>query len=168
MNAIVFESHTGFTARYAQLLSDKLGLPCYPLAKAKMALRDEEAVLFLSWVQAGHIEKLSDARRHFSLSAIVAVGMMMPSDTARQRLRHDNRIPEKTPLFQLLGGVDLQKLKGVRKMTLSLAAKAMAKSGAKTAEEQQILYAMQHGGDLVKEENLEEILRWYRKLEKKR
>ena len=161
MKTIVYESNTGFTARYAKMLSEKIHLPCCSLSEAESTLSKQSSIIFMSWVEGGKIQKLKDARRRYDIGAVLAVGMTLPSEMARLKLRKENGIPEQIPLFQLVGGVDLTKLKGIKKMMLSMAAKATAKATPKNEEERQIFTALQNGGDLVKADNLMEFVHWY-------
>ena len=46
INAIVYTSATGFTARYAALLAERTRLPAYELAQAGTALSKRAPVLY--------------------------------------------------------------------------------------------------------------------------
>ena len=48
INAIVYTSATGFTARYAALLAERTRLPAYELAQAGTALSKRAPVLYLA------------------------------------------------------------------------------------------------------------------------
>lgn len=57
--AIVFHSKTGFTQRYAQLLSQQTGAPLLPLEKAaQSSLAGYDRVVFGSFLHAGRISGL--------------------------------------------------------------------------------------------------------------
>ena len=57
MNAthIVYESNTGFTARYAAMLSQKLGIPAAPLAQALKSLPAGTPVIHMGWLMASSV-----------------------------------------------------------------------------------------------------------------
>ena len=61
INAIVYTSATGFTARYAALLAERTRLPAYELAQAGTALSKRAPVLYLGWLCAGGIKGLKKA-----------------------------------------------------------------------------------------------------------
>ena len=70
MNAsvLVYTSATGFTARYAQLLSRRTGLPCLALERAK-ELPAGTGVVYLGWLCAGGIKGLKKARNSSTCGA---------------------------------------------------------------------------------------------------
>ena len=47
MNAIIYTTNTGSTARYAGLLAQKTGLPVYSLAEARNAVSTGAEVIYL-------------------------------------------------------------------------------------------------------------------------
>jgi hypothetical protein len=55
---IVYESKTGFTKRYADMLSLKTGLKAFRVKELKGIDRDEE-VIFLGWMKVGKIQGLT-------------------------------------------------------------------------------------------------------------
>ena len=55
IKAIVYESNTGFTKEYAELLSEIIGIPAIPTIDISMFHGEREPVIFLGWVCAGKI-----------------------------------------------------------------------------------------------------------------
>ena len=53
MKAIVYTSQTGFTQRYAQLLSQKVGVPAYSVKEAAGKLPRESEVFYMGPIIAG-------------------------------------------------------------------------------------------------------------------
>ena len=53
MEAIVYTSNTGSTARYAKLLGHELGIPVYSAAEAKKTLPAGAGIIYLGWIMAG-------------------------------------------------------------------------------------------------------------------
>ncbi len=76
-SAIVYASATGFTRRYADLLSERTGLPCFALGTVPGPDRGA-AVLYLGWLCAGGIKGLRKARARYKVQAVCAVGMSLP------------------------------------------------------------------------------------------
>ena len=56
MQAILYTSNTGSTARYAQMLGQRLDLPVYSAKEAAKALPRGAQVLYLGWLMAGGIK----------------------------------------------------------------------------------------------------------------
>ena len=164
MNAIVYTSNTGTTARYAQLLSQETGLPVYPAQEAAKKLPAGSEILYLGWLMAGSVKGYKDAAKRYQIRAVCAVGMG-GTGSQLQEVREKNRIPAETPLFTLQGGFDIGKLHGVYRMMMNIMSKTMGKALAskadRTPEEDDMLEMMLHGGDHVSTENLRAVLDWY-------
>ena len=70
MNAIIYTTNTGSTARYAELLPCATGLPAYSLAEAKSAV-STGAVIYLGWIMAGSIKGYAAAARRYRVRAVL-------------------------------------------------------------------------------------------------
>ena len=159
---IVYESNTGFTEQYAQMLSEETGLACFP---RRQAGKGEEAV-YLGWLCARKVQGLKKAMGRCRVRAVVAVGMSQPSEKLLQEIAVGNALGEDTPLFYARGGLAPDKLKGMYKMMMKTAIK-MAVQGAapeaeRTPEEADMLDMMERGGSRVDRANLDAVLAWYR------
>ena len=114
MVSIVYVTNTGSSKRYAEMLSEKTGYPCYALSDSDAAVGTD--VVFISWVMAGAIQGISEARVKFgTLKAVVAVGMMK-SDSQDASLKEKNDVSE--TFFSLAGAFDIKKLSGMYKMMM--------------------------------------------------
>lgn len=154
--AIIYTSNTGYTARYAQMLGEKTGLPVYDLKAAKTLSKGTE-VVYLGWLMAGKVKGYAKAARRFSVQILVGVGL---GDTGAQieSVRAANRLPVTMPLFTLQGGMDHAKLRGVYRSMIDMLTKFMAKKKDRTADEEAMLALLQKGGDYVSEEHLSALL----------
>ena len=154
--AIIYTSNTGYTARYAQMLGEKTGLPVYDLKVAKTLSKGTE-VVYLGWLMAGKVKGYVKAARRFSVQILVGVGL---GDTGAQieSVRAANRLPVTMPLFTLQGGMDHAKLRGVYRSMIDMLTKFMAKKKDRTADEEAMLALLQKGGDYVSEEHLSALL----------
>lgn len=163
MNAIIYTSNTGFTAQYAKLLGGKLNLPVYSLDAAKGELDVGAEILYLGWLMAGQVKGYKRAAKLYKISAVCGVGMGA-SGSQIEEVRKGNAIPEDIPLFTLQGGFELGKLHGINKFMMSTMKRTVGKKLAakpdKTAEEQDMLDLLLHGGSRVSEENLRPVLEW--------
>lgn len=165
MNAIIYTSNTGSTERYAKLLSHETGLPAYSLAEAKSKLHPGAEIIYMGWIMASSVKGYADASKRYKLRAVCAVGMGQTggqTDLVRKR----NRIPTSIPLFTLQGDFNVTKLRGAYRLMMEIMVKAagngLADKPDRTAEEDDMLDMMLHGGNRVNIDNLSSVLEWYR------
>jgi hypothetical protein len=163
MNAIVYTSNTGFTAQYAGLLGGKLNLPAYSLDTAKRELAADAEIIYLGWLMAGQVKGYKQAAKLYKIAAVCGVGMGAGGSQIKE-VRKGNAIPENIPLFTLQGGFELNKLHGIYKFMMNTMKRTVGKKLAakpdKTADEQDMLDLLLHGGSRVSEENLRPVLEW--------
>ena len=162
-NSIVYTSNTGYTAEYARLLGEKTGLPVYSLAEAEQKLAAGNRVIYLGWLMAGKVQGYKKAAKRYKVQAVCGVGMG-GTGSQLQEVRKANAIPEKTPLFTLQGGFDIQKLSGVYKLMMTImvktAGKGLAEKQDRTPDEDVMLEMLTQGGSRVSAENLAGVLAW--------
>ena len=162
-NSIVYTSNTGYTAEYARLLGEKTGLPVYSLAEAEQKLAAGNRVIYLGWLMAGKVQGYKKAAKRYKVQAVCGVGMG-GTGSQLQEVRKANAIPEKTPLFTLQGGFDIQKLRGVYKLMMTImvktAGKGLAEKQDRTPDEDVMLEMLIQGGSRVSADNLAEVLAW--------
>lgn len=165
MKAIVYTSNTGSTARYAKLLGHETGLPVYASEMAKRNLPAGAEVIYLGWIMASEIKGYKKAAKQYTVQAVCGVGMGQ-TGTQVMEVRKKNAIPDSIPLFTLQGNFRMDRLHGVYKLMMGVmvrtAGKALAGKTDRTAEEDDMLDMMLHGGERVRPENLSDILNWYR------
>ena len=156
MISIVYVSNAGSSKRYAEMLSEKTGYPCYAFSDSDKAVGSD--VIFIGWVMAGAVQGLSEARVKFgTLKAVVAVGMMK-SDSQDAAIKEKNSISE--PYFSLAGAFDIKKLSGMYKMMMGMMVK-MIKGKLKESNDpkaKEMVEKFEEGFDMVSEENLSDIL----------
>ena len=162
-NSIVYTSNTGYTAEYARLLGEKTGLPVYSLDEAEQKLAAGNRVIYLGWLMAGKVQGYKKAAKRYKVQAVCGVGMGGNGSQLRE-VRKANAIPEKTPLFTLQGGFDINKLSGVYKLMMTIkvktAGKGLAEKQDRTPDEDVMLEMLSRGGSRVSAENLAEVLAW--------
>ena len=156
---IVYTSNTGYTARYAALLSEKTGLPALPLTEALSSLPAGTPVIYMGWLMAGSVKDYSKAARRFAVKAVCGVGL---GDSGAQddAARKACKLPAEAPVFTLQGGMDLNKLQGPYKFAIRMLTKAMAAKKHRTPGENRMLALLQTGGDYVDAKRLAPILNW--------
>ena len=93
MATIVYCSNTGSAKRYAELLSEKTGIPCIDISDRATLPADEE-VIFIGWIMAGALQGLKEIRESFkSVKAICGVGMMK-SEKSTEEVKEKNGITD--------------------------------------------------------------------------
>jgi len=165
LKAIVYESNSGFTEKYASLLSEQTGLPAARLKEAS-AFAGED-VAFLGWLCAGSIKGAKKARARFNVCAVGAVGMATYSSEYEAKLQRENGL-EGTPFFYMQGGLDMARLKGIYKFMLKAAIRTInagieadIKAGKPLSEETAAMRELaKNGGDCVCPENIEKMALW--------
>lgn len=165
MKAIVYTSNTGSTARYAKLLGHETGLPVYTSETANRNLPAGAEIIYLGWIMAGEIKGYKKAAKQYTVQTVCGVGMGQ-TGTQVMEVRKKNAIPDSVPLFTLQGNFRMDRLHGVYKLMMGVmvrtAGKALAGKTDRTAEEDDMLDMMLHGGERVRLENLSDVLNWYR------
>ena len=159
---IVYTSNTGYTARYAALLSEKTGLPALSLAEAVKTLPQGTPVIYMGWLMAGSVKDYRKAARRFAVQAVCGVGL---GDSGAQddAARKACKLPADVPVFTLQGGMDIGKLKGPYRFAIQMLTKAMAAKKDRTPGEDQMLALLQKGGDYVDAKHLAPVLNWLNK-----
>lgn len=163
MEAIVYTSHTGFTARFARMLGEELRLPVYQLKRAQTDLKDGAEIIYLGWLMAGKVKGYDQAARRFRIAALAAVGMG-PGGEQVEEVRRANRLRQEMPVFTLQGGYAPKKLKFPYNLMMALAKgplKRRVSQAGDTPQTRQMLELMDHGGDRVSREQLQPLLDWY-------
>lgn len=163
MKAIVYTSNTGSTARYAELLGHETGLPVYASETRNLPAGAE--IIYLGWIMAGEIKGYKKATKQYTVQAVCGVGMGQ-TGTQVMEVRKKNAIPDSVPLFTLQGNFRMNRLHGVCKLMMGImvktAGKVLAGKTDRTAEEEDMLDMMLHGGERVRLENLSDVLNWCR------
>lgn len=165
IKAIVYTSKTGFTRQYARLLAEKTGLSAYPLDEAISKLPRGSEILYLGWIHASRIKGYSRAAKCFSVCAVCGVGLCDTGTTVEQ-VGKASSIPAELPLFTLQGGFDRGKLKGFDKFLISMLTKGLSAQKQRSPQDERMLQLLCRDGNYVCEENLKDVLHWYRKSER--
>lgn len=159
IKAIVYESKTGHTKEYAQMLGDKLKLPYYPRNEAPKHLNKNDEIIYMGWIEASVVQGYKTTNSKYNIKCVIAVGFMPPSESNLERIKKGSVVTE--DLFYLRGGLDLNKLKGFQKIIIKLMKHIMPLFVKK--ENNPLADLFENGGYFVKEENLNEVLKYLKK-----
>ena len=153
---IGYESSTGFTKRYAEMLSAKTGMKLFRANELSKTESDEE-IVFLGWLKAGKIQGFKKVRK-FNVVAICGTGMGSAGENCDETINSFNRLG-KIPFFYAQGGcLPLKDLKGMDKFFMSIFIKILKKQ--KDEKNKIAVDHIENGFDEVKEENLNPLIEW--------
>ena len=157
---IVYESKTGFTKRYADMLAAKTRLKVFSVKELSKVKQDEE-IIFLGWMKVGKIQGL-DKLRKYNVKAICGSGTGRIAEPNPEEVIARNRITG-IPFFYVRGGCfPLRELKSVDRIMLSLFVMMLKRRKNKDEKQEEAIAIIENGFDGVKEENLEPLVEWLR------
>ena len=155
---IVYESKTGFTKRYAEMLAAKTGLKVFHVKEISKISQDEE-IIFLGWIKVGKIQGLDKVRK-YNVKAVCGSGTGRTAEPDVETVVARNNI-KGIPFFYLRGGcLPLKKMKGMDRIMLSMFVKMLKSRKDKDERTEESIDIIVNGFDGVKEENLEPLLEW--------
>ncbi len=155
---IVYESKTGFTKKYADMLAEKTGLKVFSVKEISKINKTEE-IIFLGWMKVGKIQGLNKVRKN-NVKAICGSGTAPAAEPDTKTVMARNKI-EGIPFFYLQGGcLPLKELKGMDKIMLSMFVKMLKSRKEKTPDVEEAILHIQNGFNGVREENLAPVLEW--------
>lgn len=168
MKAILYTSQTGFTERYAKLLSEKTGVPAYPLKQAGKYLRKGDDVFYMGWLMAGRVSGMDRTWQKYSVRGVGIVGMSPAGNGGLWEIASKNHgfSDGGAPVFYLRGGYAPDKLKGLHKLLMKPMAKSVVqeiqdKGHKATESEQEMMNLFLYGGDCFDEKQLDPIVQWF-------
>lgn len=154
---ILYNSETGFTRKYAELLALELGCTALPLKNAPADLSGYAAVVFGSRLHAGifdgwkKAQKLLQSRGAKQLVVFATGAMPNEAEDQIQKTWAQNLTPEERksiPHFYLQAGLRLEKLGLGDRAMLKAAAWAMGRKQAKTPEDEAFRDAISRSYDI--------------------
>lgn len=158
--AVVYTSNTGFTQKYANMISDKLGLPVFSFKEAKQNLKKQTKIVYIGWLFANAVKGFKKANKRFDICAVCGVGLC---DTGAlvQEVRNRTHLNDNTPLFTLQGGIDKTKLKGLNKLLINMLIKALKAQKNPSETDKHMLNLLSKDADYVNIENLSQFFKAY-------
>lgn len=87
MKAIVFESKTGNTKSYAEILGQKTGLPVYHHKEASKHLNKQDEIIYMGWLFASSVKGYKKAAENYNVKAVCGVGMRRACEEALKDIR---------------------------------------------------------------------------------
>lgn len=138
---VVYSSKSGFTQRYAEWIAEELGCDAIPLSEVLSAeVRAAKTIVYGGPIHAGWVlglkKFLNRKDRQISQNVFVfAVGLTPYNSAEIERYRTANLSEgnRKIPWFYFMGGLDIDKLKGIEKLIMKTMLRAEAAAKRKEA-----------------------------------
>jgi len=155
---IVYESKTGFTKKYADMLANKTNLKVFRVKDISKISQNEE-IIFLGWMKVGKIQGLKKLQK-FNVKAVCGSGTGQTAEPDTQTVIVRNKI-ENIPFFYLRGGCfPLKDIRGMDKIMLSMFVKMLKARKDKDEKTEESISIIENGFNGVKEENLAPVMQW--------
>ncbi len=155
---IVYESKTGFTKRYADMLGGKAKLKVFSVKELSKINKDEE-IIFLGWMYGGKVKGLNKVRK-YNVKAVCGSGTGRTAEPDVETVTARNKL-EGIPFFYLRGGcLPLKEIKGMDRIMLSMFLKMLKSRKDKDERIQESIVIIENGFNGVKEENLSPVIEW--------
>lgn len=157
---VVYESGTGFTAKYAGWIAQRLGCEAKKFKNVKQGeLETYDLVVYGGWIMAGMITGFNKIKTlNLKNLVVFAVGMSVSNDEVAERIAQQNQI-ERERLFYYEGGCKPEKLGFMKKMMLKMVKKSLEKKADKTADDLHMLETFK-GADNTDKAAIEELIKY--------
>lgn len=167
MKAIIYQSATGHTERYAKLLAEAANIPAYDLFEARKHLNKGEEVFFMGWIRGRDLMGYGFLLKRYTVKAIGVVGASQSGEKALATVQNHYRT-KAIPLFYLQGGINNQKIRGADRKVLEMLKHDLGKKITHKQkkhlpplkQDEELLKALLNDGDYVCKDNLEQIVCW--------
>ena len=155
---VVYQSGTGFTAKYAGWIAEDLGCEVNEYKSVNASeLSSYDMVIYGGWIMGGMVVGF-DKIKALNLNNVVVfgVGMTVPSDEIREKIAIQNQI-QRDRFFYYEGGYAPGKLGLVKKMMINMIRKSLEKKENKSADELHALETFK-GADRTNREAIKELV----------
>ena len=157
---VVYQSKTGFTAKYASWIAERLGCEAkeYKRVNSK-ELADYDMVIYGGCIMADMVIGYNKIKALNLNNVIVfAVGVTVPSEEVARKIAEQNQIP-RDRFFYYEGGYAPQKLSFMKKIMINMIKKSIEKKENKTADELHMLETFK-GADNTDKEAIEDLVKY--------
>lgn len=163
---VVYKSKTGFTKKYAQLISEGLNCPIYSYKESKKIDLDEyDSVIYGGSLYASGILGLKKFKTRLKKQKLIifAVGATPPKEGLKTEIMQANFTPsqrENVNFFYMRGGFKFNELNLIDKGLMLMMKRSIKKKDPKerTADEKGLLNAYEQPVDFTKEKNIEPLV----------
>ncbi len=166
--AVIYNSQTGFTKRYAEWISKAVGADCFDFRIAKKKNFDlYDALVFGGWVCAGNVSKISWLRSkldRWSGKTVIAFctgGSPAESPEIEAFLNRNFSGDEwkRVPVFYCPGGFCYEKMPAGSKLMMKIFRKMVEGKKNKTEADEGMLKMIAHSYDISDKKYIEPIVK---------
>lgn len=166
--AVIYNSQTGFTKKYAQWISEAAGADCFELGTAKKQDFDAyDTIIFGSWACTGTINKISWFKSNIEkwagklLVVFCTGGSPAESPEINTFLSHNFTEAERkiVHVFYCPGGFCYEKMSAGSKLMMKMFQKMAGAKKDKTEADIEMLKMISHSYDISDKKHLEPILK---------
>lgn len=165
--AVIYNSQTGFTRKYAKWISQELGADCFEFGTAKKkSFDDYDAIVFGGWACTGAISKFKWFKERVEqwtdkkLVAFCVGGTPIDSpliEQAMQRVLTDEE-RKKINLFYCPGGMNYEKMSASSRVMMKMYAKMLKAKKNKSADDEAMIKMISSSYDLSDRKYIEPII----------
>lgn len=155
---VVYQSETGFTAKYAGWIAERLGCESKEYKSVKPdELKDYDMVVYGGWIMAGMVAGY-DKIKALNLKNVVVfgVGASVSNEEVAEKIAQQNQIAREK-FFYYEGGYNPQKLGFMKKMMVNMVRKSIEKKADKTADDLHMLETFK-GADNTNRNAIEDLV----------
>ena len=155
---VVYQSGTGFTAKYAGWIAEELGCEAKDYKSMnKNELASYDMVVYGGWIMANMVFGY-DKIKALNLKNVVVfgVGMTVPSEEVAQKMAEQNQIPMDC-FFYFEGGYNPKKVGFFKRMMMNMIKKSIEKKAEKTEEDLHMLETFK-GADCTSREAIKPLV----------
>ncbi len=165
--AVIYNSKTGFTKRYAEWIAEAAGGECMELSVAKKKdLTPYEAIVFGGWACAGSISKIGWFKSNIDrwgdkkLIAFCVGGGPIDNPEIEPALRRNFSDSEqkKVQVFYCPGGFNYEQMSAPSRLMMKMFVKTLRAKKDKTREEQEMIRMLSSSYDISDKRYIEPIL----------
>lgn len=151
---VVYQSGTGFTAKYADWIAKELECEVIELKKIKVSeLPQYDTVIYGGYIMANMVSGYNKIKTMSLQNAVVfGVGMTVPSEEVEKKLAEQNEIPQER-FFYFEGGYNPKRLGFLKRMMMNMIKKSIEQKEEKTKEDIHMLETFQ-GADNTNRESI--------------
>lgn len=167
--AVIYNSQTGFTKRYAEWIAEAAGADCLELSAAKgKSLDAYDAIVFGGWAHAGSISKLGWFKGNIGkwegkkLIAFCVGGSPMESPEIEPALKRNFTEAERkrVGVFYCPGGFNYERMSASSKLMMKLFIKVLRSKKDKTEAEEEMIRMISKSYDISDRKYIEPILEY--------
>ena len=157
---VVYQSGTGFTAKYAGWIAEELGCEAREYKSInKNELVNYDMVIYGGWIMANMVFGY-DKIKALNLNNVVVfgVGMTVPSEEVAKNMAEQNQVPMER-FFYFEGGYNPKKLGFFKRMMMNMIKKSVEKKAEKTPEDLHMLETFK-GADCTNREAITPLVQF--------